>query len=90
MCAWFGNCSVAQKTKLDRIVKTCRKLGLKQINLTSDLYKENVVKKASDIKVDSLYVLMRSGQRFRAVYARTTRYRNSFVPTSVRFLNELN
>ena len=90
---WHGNCTKRSKSKLDRIVNVARKLGLSNVKHVHKLYEKKVVLTANGIIKDSshplncMYVRLRSDRRYRSIYARTSRYMNSFLPSSVRLLN---
>ena len=80
MCVWFGNCTIAQRRKLDRIVKTALKLGVKDCRYTEYLYNESLFKKATKIMCDpthqlhDCFLVMRSSKRLRNTKIRTARY----------------
>ena len=56
---------------------------------------EKVIAKAQAIVADDShplydnYKMLRSGRRWQSIRARTTRYFNSFVPYSIRLMNDL-
>ena len=92
MC-WFGGLSVENKNVIAKVVKVCSKVvGEKQRSL-NDLYECRVKKKALCICSDESHVLAKcydllpSGRRYRALRVKTLRFRNSFVPKSISFMN---
>jgi len=93
IAAWYGNCSVACKRKLNKVVKASVKLGVSQSKSLEELYNFCVLQRANIIIADGshplhvMYCLLRSGSRYRAEYTRTVRYNKSFVPASIRLLN---
>ena len=60
-----------------------------------ELYKQAVIFRSNTITNDRKhplclkYEIMPSGKRYRSIKCRTARYNRSFVPTSVRILNDL-
>ena len=90
---WFGSLSVHEKNVLNGVVKVCSKVvGVSQPCL-SELYDKRVVKKGRQIANDcthvlaSSYELLPSGRRFRTFNVKA-RASKSFVPTSLRLLNQ--
>lgn len=92
---WFGNTNNDCKSKLSRIIKQCNKMGLSDICSLAELYKKAVMHRYNNIKINpehplhNKYELLPSGRRVRSVKCRTNRYRDSFVPSSVRILNDI-
>ena len=90
---WYCNINVACKNKLNRIVKAAGRLGLDVLSLNV-IFEKKVCKKVKYIISDDLYPLhnlynlLPSGRRLSSVYARTTRFSNSFVPSSIRVVNK--
>ena len=92
---WYGNISCKQKNKLKKIVKVSSKLGA---NVTSlqDLYNKYSIEQMKKIMKDekhplnSKYVLLRSGRRLSLPKIKTTRYKNSFIPSSIKLFNHRN
>ena len=91
---WFGNVSQKDKNSLQRIVNISSKVtGVTQSTLTA-LYEKHVVNKATRILADDKhvlyadYILLPSSRRFRTVTCKTNRKRFSFVPMSIRLLND--
>ena len=91
---WFGNVSQKDKNNLQRIVNISSKVtGVTQSTLTA-LYEKQVVNKATRILADDThvlhadYILLPSSRRFRSVTCKTNRKRFSFVPMSIRLLND--
>ena len=93
MC-WFGNVSQKDKNNLQCIVNISSKIaGLKQYTLNV-LYKKQVLRKANKIINDNThilhngYVLLPLSRSFKTITSKTKRKRVSFIPMSVRFLND--
>jgi len=89
---WYGNISCQQKKKLKKIVKVSSKLG---VNVTSlqDLYDKCTTEQTKKIMKDEQhplnckYVYLRSGRRLSLPKIKTTRYKNSFIPSSIKLFN---
>ena len=92
---WYGNCNCSAKHKLERVIKTCSKLGVLNAVSLMDLFKKSTIQRCKIITEDAMHPLnscyqrLPSGRRLRSVKSKTTRYSNSFVPTSIRLLNEI-
>jgi len=91
---WFGNCSAESKSKLTRIIKISSKLGVAHTTSLEDLFKKCAIQRCKIIINNSthplshLYRVLPSGRRLRSIKCRTTRYSKSFVPASVKLLND--
>ena len=90
---WFGSCRQRDFKPLVRIVKQAGKITGEFRNL-ENVCLEKILQKANEVVANESHVLhkyyeyMRSGKRLRAIKCRTERYRKSFVPLSVRMLND--
>ena len=91
---WFGNVSQKDKNNLQCIVNISSKVtGVTQSTLTA-LYEKQVANKATRILADdthvlhAYYILLPSSRRFRTTTCKTNRKRFSFVPMSIRLLND--
>ncbi|KAI2666636.1 putative RNA-directed DNA polymerase from transposon BS [Labeo rohita] len=90
---WFGS---ATKTDIRRLQWTVRAaeriIGIPLPNL-HDLYTSRVRKRAKKITLDpshpahSLFELLPSGRRYRALCTKTARHKNSFFPQAISHLN---
>ena len=92
---WWNSLGVKQKSKLQKIQKKAiRIIGCDLLNL-NDLHIDSVITKVKNM-IDGKSVLckeinwLRSGRRLSSVKCRTERYKNSFIPYSVRCYNEHN
>ena len=91
---WYGNCNLEFKNKLCKIMKNCRKLGVQNIIPLIDTYKKATVRRCEVIHHDPLhplsqyYQMLPSERRLRSLYCRTAKYSKSFVPSSIKLLNE--
>ena len=93
MC-WFGNISQKDKNKLQRVVNISSIIiGFKQSSVNV-LYEKQVLRKANKIINDNThilyneYVLLTSSRRFRTLMSKTNRKRDSFIPMSIRLVND--
>ncbi len=86
---WFSS---ATKSDLRRLRTAERIIGTTLPTL-QELYSSRVSKRAGKITLDpshpahSLFELLPSGQRYRALSTRTTRHRNSFFPQAIHLMN---
>ena len=90
---WYGNCSVADRKALQRVVKTAQRITGTPLPAIEDIQRKRCLCQARSILKDSshpdhgLFDLLPSGRRFRTLRTRTSRSRNSFFPTAVSLLN---
>ncbi|KAM9771206.1 uncharacterized protein ACBT44_004537 [Syngnathus typhle] len=90
---WFGSASKQHKHRLQRTIRTAEKII--GINLPSiqDLCLSRTRNRAWNISTDpsqpgcNLFELLPSGQRYRALYAKTSRHIDSFFPQAVALMN---
>lgn len=95
MQTWYGNLTVQLKAKLGRLVKTAlRIVGHQDQGYMQSLYEKSVLREALKILEDPTHILhqeftlLPSGKRFRTLNCRLNKYKNSFVPTAIRMLND--
>ena len=90
---WFGNLGVRQKNALNGVVRGASKVVGVQFRCLTHIYDEQVLKKASSIRVDSShplnpeYKFLPSGQWLIAPVTKNNRYKFSFIPASIRAIN---
>uniref|UniRef100_A0A3Q3E0S3 Meis homeobox 2b n=1 Tax=Labrus bergylta TaxID=56723 RepID=A0A3Q3E0S3_9LABR len=90
---WYGNCSVADRKALQRVVKTAQRITRCPLPAIEDVQRKRCLRRAHGILKDSshpahrLFTLLPSGRRFRSLRTRTSRLRNSFFPRAVSLLN---
>ena len=90
---WYVASSAHTKQRLERIVRTARRLTGQEQSPVSVLHDARVRKRASRIVADpshpahNLFRKLPSGHRFRSISTRTTRHRNSFFPKAITLLN---
>ena len=90
-----GNLSKQQELRLDRVIlKAARVINI-SLHSFAELYDINIMKTAKKIGTDTKHPLNAEYQtsvrskRFISKKARTNRYKNSFVPSSIRALQTL-
>ena len=91
---WYGNSKHHDRKILKKIVKTAKRLGCRVKNI-DEMYKLAVRGKCEKILKDKSHPLHRyykflpSGCRLDSIYARTSRFQNSFVLDSIRLFNSM-
>jgi hypothetical protein len=91
---WYGSLTVQCKNQLIRIVTTAEKVMGLSVEKLHLLHKKQTMKKASKIRLDSEHVLnckyktLPSGRRLQTLKVNTNRFRMSFIPSSIRFIND--
>ena len=92
---WYKVLSVKDKAKLKKIVKRASKLKATTKSLDK-LYDDNTLAYVQKIMKDDThplhgcYKFLRSGKRLALPIIRTTRYKNSFIPSSIKLYNYIN
>ncbi len=93
LLCWFNYLNVKNKNCLERIVNQGSKItGSKQMTM-AQLYHRQVLGKAQSILLDDFHPmyqefnLLPSGIRYRTPISQTNRFRHSFIPSAVKFLN---
>ena len=90
---WYGNCTVAERKALQRLVKTAQRIVGAPLSDIDSVYRKRCLRRAHNINKDfshpahRLFQLLPSGRRFRSLQTKTVRHRNSFFPTAVTLLN---
>lgn len=91
---WFGNLSVQSRSKLIRMIHTAWKIiGVNEWTPLQTMYEHATVRHTERIVCDfshvlnTEYELLPSGRRFRVPRCRLNRFKNSFIPVSVKLLN---
>ena len=91
---WYNNAKQKDTEKLHKIAKQASKIIKCDVDLDK-VCTEKVVAKAQAIVADDSHPLsdnykrLRSGRRWQSIRAKTTRYFKSFVPYSIRLMNDL-
>lgn len=92
--SWHGNVNKSEKNRLCKITRIGRKL-CGYVTSLNDLYATSCLKLAQKIMKDSThplhnnYTFLLSGRRLNVPALRTTRYKSSFVPNSIRLCNSV-
>ncbi len=90
---WFSSATKSDLRRLQRVVRTAERIIGTTLPTLQELYSSRVSKRAGKITLDpshpahSLFELLPSGQRYRALSTRTTRHRNSFFPQAIHLMN---
>ena len=91
---WYGNCSLEVRGKLAKIIRNCVKLGVGNTTSLDEIYNKSTSHRSEVIISDpshplnsSYHILLPSGRRWRSIQCRTSRYHKSFVPFSIRSMN---
>ena len=91
---WFGNLSVKLKSQLQNLIKRAGKIiGMQPPCPLQEIFERTVRKQGLKITCDPNHILhkefelMPSGRRYRVPTCRLNRYRFSFVPQSIKALN---
>ena len=90
---WYGSCSVADRKRLQRVVKTAQRITGSSLPTIEAVQSKRCLRRACSIVKDSshpshrLFALLPSGRRYRVLRSRTSRFRNSFIPAAVTLLN---
>ena len=91
--AWFGSATKQDRSRLQRIVKSAERIILTRLPSIEDLYVARVRSRVEKMSADpshpgyKLFQLLPSGQRYRALYVKTSRHRNSFFPGAIDLWN---
>ncbi|KAL0152772.1 hypothetical protein M9458_052495 [Cirrhinus mrigala] len=90
---WFNSATKSDLRRLHRTVRTAERIIGSTLPTLQELYLSRVSKKAGKITLDpshpahSLFELLPSGRRYRALSTRTARHRNSFFPQAIHLMN---
>ena len=90
---WHSNCTKADRKRLQRVTNTAQRIIGCPLPPIATIYNSRCLTRTRNILRDSthpgfhLFNLMRSGRRYRSIGARTNRFRDSFFPKAVTFLN---
>uniref|UniRef100_A0A673FHD0 Reverse transcriptase domain-containing protein n=1 Tax=Sinocyclocheilus rhinocerous TaxID=307959 RepID=A0A673FHD0_9TELE len=86
---WFSSATKSDLRRLQRVVRTAERIIGTTLPSLQELYSSRVGKRAGKITLDpshpahSLFELLPSGRRYRALSTRTARHRNSFFPQAI-------
>ncbi len=91
--AWFSSATKSDLRRLQRVVRTAERIIGTTLPTLQELYLSRMSKRAGKITLDpshpahSLFELLPSGRRYRALSTRTARHRNSFFPQAIHLMN---
>lgn len=91
---WYGNLNVKNRRKLTSIVTMCSKIVGTDLRTISQIYECRTIRKGQVVLSDAThplgaeFQLLPSGRRFRLPLCKSNRYRNSFIPAAIKFLND--
>ncbi len=86
---WFSSTTKSDLRRLQTVVRTAERIIGSTLPTLQELYLSRVSKRAGKITLNpshpahSLFELLPSGRRYRALSTRTTRHRNSFFPQAI-------
>ena len=92
---WHSSCTEADRKRLQRVASVAQKIIGCPLPSLSTIYGSSCLSRARGILKDTthpgyhLFNLLPSGRRFRSIYARTNRLRDSFFPKAVTILNSV-
>ncbi len=91
---WFSSATKSGLGRLRRLVRTAERIIGTTLPTLQELYSSRVSKRAGKKSLwtpqnlaHSLFELLPSGRRYRALITRTTRHRNSFFPQAIHLMN---
>ncbi len=90
---WFGSATKQDIRRLQRTVRTAERIIGAPLTILQELYTSRVRKRAKKVTLNpshpahSLFELLLSGRRYRALSTKTTRHKNSFFPQAISRLN---
>ncbi len=90
---WFSSATKSDHRRLQRVVRTADRIIGTTLPTLQELYLSRVSKRAGKITLDpshpahSLFELLLSGRRYRALSTRTARHRNSFFPQAIHLMS---
>ncbi|KAF7650679.1 hypothetical protein LDENG_00122050 [Lucifuga dentata] len=90
---WYASCSEADRKALQRVIKTAQEIISCPLPSLEDIASSRSLSRARKIVADPshpgwhLFNLLPSGRWYRCLKCRTNRFKNSFYPWAIRFLN---
>ena len=95
LSVWYNSCTVEEKEALQRVVRQAERIitrtslpDLKTLSDTRCLRRARKIIRDYSHPGHRLINLLPLGRRYRSIYARTDRFKNSFYPHSVTLLND--
>ena len=95
-CAFYGYVTQKLQDAMNKPKRYCERLLRRNVTLDENdsLYRNRMSAMGTKIIKDSNhplhnhFILMSTGRRWRTPYSRTNRFKNSFVPSCIRLMNE--
>ncbi len=90
---WFSSATKSDLRRLQKVVRTAERIIGTTLPTLQELYLSRVSKRADKMTLDpshpahSLFELLPSGRRYRALSTRMTRHRNSFFSQAIHLMN---
>ena len=90
---WYGNATLSDRKKLNKIVKCAQRLGCIDIKNVNVIYENAVASKLCKIMkneshpLNTCFKLLPSQRRISSIYSRTARFNSSFVLNAIRQFN---
>ncbi len=90
---WCSSATKSDLRRLRRVIRTAERIIGTNLPFLQELHSYRLSKMAGKITLypshpaHSLFELLLSGQRYRALSTRTTRHRNSFFPQAIHLMN---
>ena len=95
MIAWYGNCGVKEKSKIQSIIKVARKIVNNDLTTIEHLYLQAVERKAVKIinnpkhPLNDNFKILPSGRRYAQIKCRTNRFKSTFIPSAIKVINNI-
>ncbi len=84
---WFSSATKSDLRRLRRVVRTAERIIGTTLPTLQELYSSRVSKRDPSHPAHSLFELLPSGRRYRALSTRTTRHRKRFLPQAIHLRN---
>ena len=95
-CSFYGSLTVQLKSELERPHNICQRIVPNSTILSNDnVYMTRMKSLSEKIMKDTAhplhheFQLLPSGRRLRVPYARTNRFKNTFVPLSIKYMKDI-
>lgn len=92
---WFKSLTVKLRAQINNVLRVAGKImGTQTISSLQDIFELCITQQANKILLDSShvlypeYMLMNSGRRYRVTLCKYNRYKYSFLPLSIKLINE--
>ena len=93
--SWFGNLTVKHRAEISRLIKNAGKImGVMPPLNPQELFEQATISQANAIVADGdhalngEYFFLNSGRRLRLPWCKYNRFKNSFIPHSIKLLNK--